>query len=89
MCTQNTFTITVWEYYAPLKGNQCLPPIPNRNEIDGRFPRTSSSEWIVEIKFFSDEIYHYKVVLYFEKEPPAYDTKWLTLWERFWYRLKK
>ena len=84
-----TFTITVWDWYKPLEDNQFIPPIPNRNEIDGRFPRTSNSKWIVAIKFFNDEQELYKFVLYFEEEPPTYDTKWFTLWERLWYRLKK
>lgn len=84
-----TFTITIWDWYKPLEDDQVLPPIPNRKEIDDRYPRTANSKWIVAIKFFSNDQELYKVVLYFDNEPPAYDKIWLTCWERLWYRMKK
>jgi len=89
-CYKNkyTFTATIWERYKPLEDNQVLPPIPNRNQIDERFPCTADSRWIVLLKFFNREEELYKFVLYFDKEPPTYDRKWLTWWERIWYRQK-
>lgn len=89
MCKQDKYTLTVWEWSKPLEDTQFLPPIPNRIERDARYPQTSDSKWIVEVKFFSGEVGLYKRVLYFTNEPPAYDTKWLSWWERFWYTLKK